>query len=123
MDFGSISMISSASGTSQARRIRINVVIFGGDTGAIPLGRLSTFGDLQNEALRRANALQMSIPHGELALRLDSSNGPMVFPEDEIEDILDGTGKLTVHLCANSNQVSERHFELIYKYAKLCADS
>ena len=120
MDFDSISMNSSASGTSQARRIRINVVIFGGDTVAIPLGRLSTFGDLQNEALRRANALQIRIPHGELVLRLDSSNGPMVFPEDEIEDVLDGTGKLTVHLCTNSNLVGECHFTLIYKYAKLC---
>jgi hypothetical protein len=65
---------------------------------AIPVGSSTSFEDLQAEALRRASRLGVSVPQGELVIRLDSGDGPIAFSEDMVVDILELNNKPVVFL-------------------------
>ncbi|KAH0538551.1 hypothetical protein FGG08_004884 [Glutinoglossum americanum] len=69
---------------------KVVVTLYGATKIVIPIDPSTTVSELQSEASRRAHILKLPTPPGELVLRLESEDGPIAFPEDNILDILEG---------------------------------
>jgi hypothetical protein len=76
---------------------KVRVAIkFGADSGIIvPVDPSTKISDLQIEAIRRAERLEIKIPIGELVLCVGSESGDVLFGDDAVEDCLD-TSQATV---------------------------
>ena len=72
---------------------RIDVVLFKHCKIALPVDDSTTIADLKAEALRRALALNLQIPSGDVVCRLDVTDGPMAFDDDLVLALLPKDGK------------------------------
>jgi hypothetical protein len=84
--------------SSNSGLTKVIVTIPGNVKIAVPTDCSTTVSWLQNEVLRRARALKLPTPSGDLVLRLESAEGPIAFPEDCLIDVLDITNDSTVWL-------------------------
>jgi len=71
-----------------------------GPTLAVSISDLTTFAILQSRALKRAARLNIKVPDGNLAFRLESKDGPIAFPTDTITQVLNVSARPLVYLCS-----------------------
>lgn len=88
--------------SSISGRLRVDVRIGNGDKIVVPITDVTTFGELQEQAIARAKRMNVKIEKGDLALRLENRNGPLAFPDDTITDLLDVSDRSEIFLCSAS---------------------
>jgi hypothetical protein len=80
--------------------LRVNVVIADGTTLAVPISESTTFETLRKDVLKRAAKLNIEVPEGNLAFRLETKDGSIAFPEDTVTEVLDVSTRTLVYLCS-----------------------
>lgn len=80
--------------------LRVDVVIADGTTLAVPISESTTFATLQNDVLKRAAKLNIGVPGGNLAFRLDTKDGSLAFPTDTVTEVLDLSTRPLIYLCS-----------------------
>jgi hypothetical protein len=78
--------------------IRVVVVLESGAQVIVPISNAATCEQLCLEAVRRAVALNLPCNAGNSTLRVGGYNGPIIFGEDRVLDVLDLTQNHTFYL-------------------------
>jgi hypothetical protein len=97
---------SVTSSTSTLAGGRVQVVVLGSKTVAIPVDSSTSFADIEAEVLRRAPRLRVNVPKGDYDLHLDSDDGPLAFPDDLLVDVVDLQDRPTIWFQVASADVS-----------------